>query len=166
MLFILMLLSATTFAQEKVKQTYQFSITGKVKKESVITMDSLKQYPIKNLGDIKVTDHLGNFKHQDEQLKGILLKDILSHTTYAVASPKLLSTVYFVCSGSDGYRVVYSWNELYNTSVGDNVFIIMEKNGVKIDKMPESIQMTSYTDYKTGRRYLHNLNKIVISVAE
>ncbi|GAB3907687.1 hypothetical protein GCM10028826_12940 [Mucilaginibacter boryungensis] len=161
-----MLLSATTFAQEKVKQTYQFSITGKVKKESVITMDSLKQYPIKNLGDIKVTDHLGNFKHQDEQLKGILLKDILSHTTYAVASPKLLSTVYFVCSGSDGYRVVYSWNELYNTSVGDNVFIIMEKNGVKIDKMPESIQMTSYTDYKTGRRYLHNLNKIVISVAE
>ncbi|MBE9666993.1 molybdopterin-binding protein [Mucilaginibacter boryungensis] len=166
LLFILMLLSATTFAQEKVKQTYQFSITGKVKKESVITMDSLKQYPIKNLGDIKVTDHLGNFKHQDEQLKGILLKDILSHTTYAVASPKLLSTVYFVCSGSDGYRVVYSWNELYNTSVGDNVFIIMEKNGVKIDKMPESIQMTSYTDYKTGRRYLHNLNKIVISVAE
>jgi len=166
LLFILTLLSATTLAQEKTKQTHQFTITGKVKKESVITMDSLKQYPIKNWGDIKVTDHLGNFKHQDEQLKGILLKDILSHTSYAVASPKSLSSVYFVCSGVDGYKVVYSWNELYNTSVGDNVFIIMEKNGVKVDKMPESIQMTSYTDYKTGRRYLHNLDKIIVSVAD
>jgi hypothetical protein len=166
LLFVLMLLSATSFAQEKVKQTYQFSITGKVKKESVITIDSLKQYSIKNLGDIKVTDHLGNFKHQDDRLKGVLLKDILSHTTYAVASPKLLSIVYFVCSGADGYKVVYSWNELYNTSVGDNVFVIMEKNGLQVDKMPESIQMTSYTDYKTGRRYLHNLDKIIVSVAK
>lgn len=166
-LFIIALLSAgTLFAQEKSSPTSKFTITGKVKQESVITMDSLKQYTVKNLGDIKITDHLGNFKHQDDQLKGILLKDILSHTIYNTASPKLLSAFYFVCVGADGYKVVYSWNELYNTSVGDNVFIIMEKNGVPIDKLPERIQMTSYSDYKTGRRYLHNLDKIVVQSVE
>jgi hypothetical protein len=165
--FIALLLSTgTILAQEKSTPTSKFAITGKVTKESMITLDSLKQYTVKNLGDIKVTDHLGNFKHQDDQLKGILLKDILSHTIFAVATPKLLSTVYFVCAGADGYKVVYSWNELYNTSVGDNVFVITEKNGIKLEKMPESIQMTSYTDYKTGRRYLHNLDKIVVCIAE
>ncbi len=167
LLIVLTLLAGTaTFAQETNTPTVKFTITGKIKKESVITIDSLKQYTIKTLGDLKVTDHLGNFKHEDEQLKGVLLRDVLSHTVFASASPKLLSTFYFVCTGIDGYKVVYSWNELYNTVVGDNVFIIMEKNGVKIDKMPERIQMTSYADFKTGRRYLHNLDKIVVANVE
>jgi hypothetical protein len=46
--------------------------------------------------------------------------------------------------------------------VGDHVYIIMEKNGLAADKMPESMQMTSAADMKTGRRYLHNLDKIVV----
>jgi hypothetical protein len=163
LLFILVCSAA--FAQEKTeyKPTHQFTITGQVKKESVITMDSLNGYPLKDLGDIRVTNHLGDFKHSDEKLKGVLLKDILIHSQLATANPKLYSRFYFVCVGSDGYKVVYSWNELFNTQVGDNVFILMEKNGVKADKLPESLQMASMLDQKTGRRYLHNLDKIVVA---
>ncbi|TFF36530.1 molybdopterin-binding protein [Mucilaginibacter psychrotolerans] len=149
-------------AQDKTRQTLQFSITGEVEKTSVITLDSLKQYKVSEIGDINVTDHTGAFKHKDDQLKGVLLKDVLSHTKFKTTSPKLLSRFYLVCTGIDGYKVVYSWNELYNTSVGDHVYIIMEKNGMAIDKMPESIQMTAAADFKTGRRYLHNLDKIVV----
>ena len=166
-LFVFFLLCNTAaFAQEPLKQTLGFSISGKVKNPSAITMDSLNSYPIKAIGDIKVTDHTGTFKHEDDQLKGVLLKDILSHTLLAASSPKLFSRFYFACTGNDGYVVVYSWNELFNTEVGNHVFIIMEKNGIKADKMPESIQMTSTTDFKTGRRYLHNLEKIVVGEVE
>ncbi len=163
---ILIFLSAPAFAQEVMKPTYNFFISGKVKKESVITMDSLSHYPLKEIGNLKVTNHLGEFKHEDEHLKGILLKDVLSHTAFDVGNPKLMSELYFVCSGADGYKVVYSWNELYNTEVGDHVFIIMEKNGIKAAKMPENIQMASMMDFKTGRRYLHNLSRIVIGLAQ
>ena len=92
-----------------------------------------------------------------------MLKDILSHSELAATSPKLFSRFYFICIGSDGYQVVYSWNELFNTEIGDNVYILMEKNGVKADKMPESLQMASMLDFKTGRRFLHNLDKIIVS---
>ncbi|MDB5138126.1 MAG: hypothetical protein JWR12_42 [Mucilaginibacter sp.] len=160
--FLFLLYGGLVFAQEKLTLTKQFTISGKVKKESVITMDSLYRYSATVIGDIKVTNHLGEFKHKDEQLKGILLKDILSHTIIDASSPKLLSEYYFTCIGADGYKVVYSWNELFNTKVGDHVYIIMEKNGVKAAQMPESIQMTSMMDFKTGRRYLHNLDKIVV----
>ena len=161
------LCSIGALAQEKTayKTTRQFSITGAIKKESVITMDSLNSYALKEIGDIKVTDHVGNFKHGDDKLKGVLLKDILSHSQLAASSPKLFSQFYFVCTGSDGYKVVYSWNELFNTPVGDNVYILMEKNGVKADKLPESLQMASMLDMKTGRRYLHNLDKIIVQQA-
>jgi len=161
-LILLLFLGATAFAQEPLKQTLSFSISGKIKNNSVITLDSLNSYPVKVIGDIKVTNHLGEFKHEDDQLKGVLLKDILSHTLLDANSPKLYSRFYFTCMGNDGYAVVYSWNELFNTEVGNHVFIIMEKNGIKADKMPESIQMTSASDFKTGRRYLHNLDKIIV----
>jgi hypothetical protein len=42
----------------------------------------------------------------------------------------------------------------------------MQKNGVKAAQMPSAIQMVSMLDVKTGRRYLHNLNKIVVGVAQ
>jgi hypothetical protein len=162
LLILFVLWGDIAFAQEPLKQTLSFSITGHIKNESVITMDSLNSYPVKTIGDVKVTNHLGELKHEDDQLKGVLLKDILSHTVLSASSPKLFSRFYFACVGNDGYAVVYSWNELFNTDVGNHVFIIMGKNGVSADKMPESIQMTSTTDFKTGRRYLHNLEKIVV----
>jgi hypothetical protein len=166
LLILFLLYSGSALAQSYGTQTHQFSIVGKVKQESIITMDSLNSYPLKTIGDIKVTDHTGAFKHQDDKLKGVLLKDILNHSQWAVAGPKFFSTMYFTCVGTDGYKVVYSWNELFNTPVGDNVFIIMEKNGVKAEQLPASLQMASMLDFKTGRRYLHNLDKIVVSGVE
>jgi hypothetical protein len=166
LLLLLTFCTSIAFAQEKLTQTSKFTISGKVKKGSVITMDSLKQYTIQTIGDIKVTDHTGVFKHEDDKLKGILIKDVLSHTVFDVSSPKLLSTLYFVFAGTDGYRVVYSWNELYNTEVGNHVYILMEKNGVKAADMKESLQMTSMMDMKTGRRYLHNLDKVIVGMVD
>jgi hypothetical protein len=167
LLVILLLCSSAAIAQQApLSQTLKFTITGKVKTESVITLDSLNAYPLVDIGSIKVTDHTGAFKHQDDQLKGVLLKDILNHSTWTLASPHLFSSLYFVCTGSDGYKVVYSWNELFNTEIGDHVYIILEKNGVKADKLQTSLQMVSMLDSKTGRRYLHNLDKIVVGVAE
>lgn len=168
-LFILLLLCICSgaFAQSTHgTQTKQFTINGLVAKKSVITLDSLNSYPLKDIGDIKVTDHTGAFKHADEKLKGVLLKDILNHSTWTITGgPHMFSSLYFSCIGSDGYIVVYSWNELFNTPVGDQVYIILEKNGIKAADMKESLQMASMTDYKTGRRYLHNLDRIVVSQA-
>ncbi len=115
------------------------------------------------MDDFKITNNLGAFKHEDGHLKGVWMKDVLSHTVFTVSNPKLLSQLYFVCTAADGYQVVYSWNELYNTPVGNQVFILMEKNGVKAAQMPENIQMASMLDFKTGRRYLHNLSRIVVA---
>ncbi|MBC7400483.1 MAG: hypothetical protein H7289_11100 [Mucilaginibacter sp.] len=162
LLLLLTFCTSVAFAQQAVKPTNQFSIGGKVKNGSVITMDSLKQYNIQTIGDIKVTDHTGVFKHEDDKVKGILIKDVLSHTQYAVS----ISTLYFVFVAADGYKVVYSWNELYNTEVGNHVYILMEKNGVKAADMKESLQMTSMMDMKTGRRYLHNLDKVIVGMVE
>lgn len=165
LLILLLLTTSSVLAQQKATQTRQFKIAGKVKNESVITLDSLSKYAIKNIGNIKVTDHTGASKHEDDQLKGVLLKDILNHSQWLL-EPHLFSSMYFTCVGSDGYKVVYSWNELFNTDIGDSVYIVTKKNGITAENLPASIQMVSMLDHKTGRRYLHNLDKIVVNIAE
>ena len=61
---------------------------------------------------------------------------------------------YFVFIASDGYRVVFSWNEIYNTETGNNFFIVTEMEGKKLYDVDQRIIFISTADLKTGRRYI------------
>jgi len=52
-----------------------------------------------------------------------MLKDILDKAGIDV-SLKLLSEVYITCIASDNYKVVFSWNEIYNSTIGEKVMIL------------------------------------------
>ncbi|MEO8146527.1 MAG: hypothetical protein ABI723_02765 [Bacteroidia bacterium] len=61
---------------------------------------------------------------------------------------------------------MYSWNEIYNTEVGNAVFIITEKAVKKLSEMDEPILVVSTSDLKTGRRFIKGLSKITINRIE
>src|ERR1700749_5136356 len=93
---LLTLSTIAVYAQDKFgPATQQFSISGKIKNPSVITMDSLAKYTIVPVGGMAVTDHTGALKHTDADLKGVLLKDILSHTIIDASCPHFYSGYYF-----------------------------------------------------------------------
>ena len=97
--------------------------------------------------------------------QGILLKEVLQSIEIKSESPKVLSEYYLVCKATDGYKVVYSWNELFNSRVGESVFIVTEKKGQRADKMDDSILLISPLDFKTGRRQVKSLDRIEIKRA-
>ncbi|REG88590.1 hypothetical protein [Algoriphagus antarcticus] len=84
----------------------------------------------------------------------------MKDTMLDVESPNLLSELYFVLQASDGYKVVYSWNEIYNTSTGDNIYLVTQKEGNAISEMDNRILMICTSEFKTGRRNVKGLNKI------
>ncbi|MGZ8518349.1 MAG: hypothetical protein ACXWWD_13410 [Chitinophagaceae bacterium] len=73
-----------------------------------------------------------------------------------------MSEFYITCIASDNYKVVFSWNEIFNSDTGDQLLIITEGNGQKGDEMADSIALLSPSDRATGRRYVKGLQKIVI----
>ena len=73
---------------------------------------------------------------------------------------------YFVFIASDGYRVVFSWNEIYNTETGNNFFIVTEMEGKKLYDVDQRIIFISTADLKTGRRYIKGLEKIEVRQLE
>ena len=58
--------------------------------------------------------------------KGVLLKDIIDKAVIDMPAPKLLSEIYITCVATDNYKVVFSWNELYNTDIGNHVIDVIE----------------------------------------
>jgi len=157
-LFITLLLHG----QEKTLPTHSLVIKGEVKEEKIISIKDFARYPEKEIGDVVITNHLGEKKSDQKSLKGILLKDILKDVEIKSESPKVLSEFYILCKASDGYKAVYSWNELFNSPTGDAVYIVTSKAGKHAVYMDESILMISPEDFKTGRRFVKSLSSIEI----
>lgn len=157
---MLALIITAAWSQPSEQKTDAFIVTGEVKKELKFTLDDIEKYPAKLLGDIVITSHSGEVRGIAKQAEGILLKDLLKELVLNETSPKKFSEFYFVFVASDNYRVVYSWNEIFNSPTGDNVFVITAKEGKKLKEMDERILTITTTDFRTGRRHIRWLNKI------
>ena len=152
----------SAFCQKEFKPTQSFVITGEVKSPAVVQAVDLKKWRIQNIGDVVITNHLGERKSEAKALKGVLLKEVLESVEINAESPRVLSEYYFVCKGNDGYTVVYSWNELFNTPTGNTVYLVTEREGKPLTEMSDSILMISPGDFKTGRRHVKALASIEV----
>ena len=115
-----------------IKPTDWFTISGAVKNEVVISISDLLKYKQVHLGDVVVKKHRGDALDTIKGLSGILLRSLLDSVAIADENPKSYNEYYITLVASDGYKNVYSWNEIFNTPVGDHIYIITEMDGKSI----------------------------------
>jgi hypothetical protein len=77
-------------------------------------------------------------------------------------SPKLFSEFFLTFIAVDNYKAVYSRNEIFNLPTGDNLCVITSRDGKKTKDMDEKILILTPTDFKTGRRHIKGLSKIMV----
>jgi hypothetical protein len=157
--FFLFVLSRAA-AQEKITPTDGFSVGGNIRQTYQVTLADITAIPAVSAGDLVVTNHTGVVKNTVHGIKGVLLKNLLSKALPDTDNPKLFSEYYIVCKANDGYTVVFSWNELFNSPTGEHVYVVTEKDGKTMQDMPDRISIVSTTDLKTGRRFLKGLQHI------
>ena len=148
------------------KTTPGIIITGKIKAEQKLMFADLQKFTIHSIEDVIITNHLGDVKGTARDMKGVLLRDVLKQLELDTDNPKLFSEYYFVCKAADGYKVVYSWNELFNTSTGETAYIVLDKDKQSMANSEDNILMVSAKDLRTGRRYVKNLETIYVGRAE
>ena len=153
-------------AQKTTPTTDAFTIEGQVRKELLITLDSLRAYPAETIDSLVLVNHLGQRKSALTDIRGVALKRILDQVDIPVDNPKELSEFYFVFVAADGYKVVFSWNEIFNTKTGDGIFLVAGSNGKAAAEQDNRIAVFSQGDAMTGRRYVKGLKKIVVRRAE
>ena len=150
-------------AQENVPATDSFSIRGKVKSEFTFNVRDAGQYTAHTLDSLVIYNHLHQPKKTVRKLSGILLKDVLDKAGLAETNTKLMSGYYFTCVASDGYKIVFSWNELYNSPAGSQIWVVTEANGRAGVAMPDRVLLVAAGDINTGRRYLKGLKEIRVN---
>ncbi len=159
---LLVMISLTVWGQKTDQPTNNFVVTGQIQKELKFTLADIEKYPRKTIADVVITNHLGVPRGTAKQLTGILIKDLLKDLELKEESPKRFSEFYLTFVAVDNYKVVYSWNEIFNSPTGDNLFLITSRDGKKIKDMEERILILTPTDFKTGRRHIKGLSKVFV----
>lgn len=159
---ILLFLTATLKAQH----ASSLQIKGDIAQPVTISFTDLNTYTVHEIKSLDILNHKMEFKKTLKNLKGVWLKDLLSQVKFNISSPKELSMFYLVCIADDGYKVVYSWNELFNSTTEKNPMIITEYDGVSALKKEDGISLVTPGDQATGRRYVKNISQIIIHKAD
>jgi hypothetical protein len=159
---LLLIVATYSYGQKKPLATDAFVIEGAVQTPVTISLSAIDSLPAVSIGQVIITNHAGVVKDTLTHVKGVLLKTLLQQAVLSEQNPKLLSEYYFVCKASDNYKVVFSWNELFNTATGDHVYIVTEKNNQFFRTMNDRITLLSPTDTFTGRRFLKGLSNIIV----
>ena len=161
-LVLVLLITLFVGAQRKILPTDSFTITGNVKTEGKFTLAQLDSFPKQILKDHVIYNHKGEIKDTLKNVQGILLKNVLATTEYRYQKPKELNEFYFVFVASDGYKVVFSWNEIYNTDIGNHLYIITALSGKTLAAIDQRIMVLATTDLISGRRFIKGLQKIEV----
>ncbi|MBB6237256.1 hypothetical protein HDC90_001876 [Pedobacter sp. AK013] len=158
LIIAILFLSFAANAQE----SKQFIIEGKVKKPLTITLDNLSTYKSVSLDSMTIFNHLMQRKSSIKNIKGVLLKDILAKVEIDAASPKALSEYYLVFTATDHYKVVYSWNEIFNSPTGNQLMVLSSYDTDPVKTEKGNIAIITPSDFATGRRFVKGLSKISI----
>ncbi len=159
---LLLLISLQGSAQGKVVTTSNLKVTGEVKTTQVFSIYQLEQLSSISIDSFVVYNHLMEKRGVIRNIEGVRVKEILSQVEILSESPKKLSEYYFVFIASDNYSVVYSWNEIFNSPTGENIFIVTEKEGKKMQDQDDAISVLCTSDKATGRRYVKGLQEISV----
>src|SRR5471032_234699 len=99
------------------------SVTGAVENALTLRVDALRKYPPQQI----VTLHLPASRNATDgklsEVKGVKLRDILDQARIVKRDHNTVKKLAIIATATDGYKAVFSWNELFNSEAGDSVLV-------------------------------------------
>jgi hypothetical protein len=137
-------------------------VTGRVIKPLVLGMEELRAMDTEEIADLMVICGDGDPKGSIRNCKGVLLENVIRMADVIKAEHNDTKKMFIVVSAHDSYRVVFSWQEIFNTSVGGGVMILLERDGKPLDGEKGQLELISAEDHFTGSRYVRGLKNIEV----
>lgn len=161
-----LLMASPLFAQSQEKARFfstDIKIWGEVDSPQVLTLASFTNFNVKTLPAVVIRNHKGDSIGLSSDYKGVLLKEILLRSKIKMKSVRDASALVVIAKAPDGYLVTYSAHELFNTAVGDSVYVLFERAGEPIPaEQGGQFRMMSYSDFKNGARHFKWLSEIEV----
>jgi DMSO/TMAO reductase YedYZ molybdopterin-dependent catalytic subunit len=92
--------------------------------------------------------------------RGARLTDVLDKAGLLNASATDFKRTVFIASAHDGYAVTFSWHELFNTPLGENVLVAYECDGQPLTADEGAPILFSGSDRHSAPRHVKRLMRI------
>jgi hypothetical protein len=153
-------------AEESDLRCNKLLVTGRVTTPLVLGMEKLRAMDTEEIADLMIICGDGDPKGNIRNCKGILLENVIRMADVIKEEHNDTKKMFIVVSAHDGYKVVFSWQEIFNTSVGGGVMILLERDGKTLDGEQGQLELISAEDYFTGSRYVRGLKNIEVVLAK
>jgi hypothetical protein len=98
---------------------------------------------------------------QSVRYSGVLLRDVLARTVPA-DNHRAARTLVFEAVATDGYRAVFTWGEIFNSSAGEQVLVISAQDGRPLGAEQGPLALRALADLRPGPRHVRNLCGLVV----
>jgi len=142
--------------------TQAITVTGAVEQGLTLSVNDLRQFPPQQVGELPMVCQTGANVGKLENLKGVLLRDILEKAKVVSKEHNDVKKTIVIATASDGYKVVFSWSEVFNSPVGDGVTVFFEKDGKALGDDEGRIAMVSTKDIRSGPRHVKWLKELEV----
>lgn len=158
--FAALLLMVGLIARADMSET--LAVRGAVEHPLSLSVDDLRAFPPQQLAEVMLTRQNGASAGKLENLKGVRLADLINKAVLVVHDHNDIKKMIVVATATDGYRVVFSWSEIFNSPAGDGMVVYFEKDGQPLGADEGRIAMVSTKDTKTGPRHVKWLQTLEV----
>jgi DMSO/TMAO reductase YedYZ molybdopterin-dependent catalytic subunit len=162
-LLVVALATAATvaLAQPAGKASTELTVKGSVEREITFSVDDLKALPVQRADDARPSrEGASSGGDATRHYVGCLLRDVLNRARPKETAPRSFRKSAVIATASDGYRVVFSWAELYISPVGDGVLVVYERDGKPLGDDQGRIALVSLKDTQPGPRHVKWLQSV------
>ncbi|RJP95311.1 MAG: hypothetical protein C4518_01330 [Desulfobacteraceae bacterium] len=153
---LILLLFMFAFASTGFAAENRLKVSGDVLKNQNLSLTDIRQLPSFYIKDVTCIAEKTDCSAKEEKrlsvdtFRGVLLRDILDLAGMK-HRVKWEPGVYFLVHGTDGRTAVFSFGEIYYSSIGRSVLLAYEKNGEPIESQNGCAQLIVSTDIRSGR---------------
>lgn len=142
--------------------THSLAIGGRVRESLDLSVATLTSFPMQAPPAIPIKGRTGEVLRTLKDYTGVRLTDVLDRAALLATSHNDLKKTIVIASASDDYKAVFSWNELYNTMVGDGVLVLYAREGQPLGDEEGRIALISIMDLHTGPRHVRWLKEVQV----
>jgi hypothetical protein len=137
-------------------------VTGRVAKPLLLSMADILAMEAEEFQDLFIVCGTGEPVDTIRQCRGVLMEKIIQKAEVLKGEHNDTKKMFIVASAADGYKVVFSWQEIFNTPTGGGVAVLTEIDGAPLEETRGRVDLISAQDYFAGSRYVRNLNQIEV----